>query len=105
MLGALLNRSGACQAVIGHRRILDVVEPLLGENCHVIANTAWRNPTGVIPCRHPSARRPPADRLTNAALPWRGHEPVVLAASAGNVEVFVSDVWHRRLPTAAGDAG
>ena len=25
-------------------RILDVVEPLLGEDCHIIANTAWRNP-------------------------------------------------------------
>ena len=25
-------------------RILEVIEPLLGEDCHVIANTAWRNP-------------------------------------------------------------
>jgi ectoine hydroxylase-related dioxygenase (phytanoyl-CoA dioxygenase family) len=40
----MLNRSAACQAVIGHPRILEVVEPLLGEDCHVIANTAWRNP-------------------------------------------------------------
>ncbi|MGZ6977898.1 MAG: phytanoyl-CoA dioxygenase family protein [Acidimicrobiia bacterium] len=40
----MLNRSAACQATIGHPRILEVVEPLLGEDCHVIANTAWRNP-------------------------------------------------------------
>ena len=40
----MLNRSAACQAAIGHPRILEVVEPLLGEDCHVIANTAWRNP-------------------------------------------------------------
>lgn len=40
----MLNRSAACQEVIGHPRILEVVEPLLGEDCHVIANTAWRNP-------------------------------------------------------------
>jgi ectoine hydroxylase-related dioxygenase (phytanoyl-CoA dioxygenase family) len=40
----MLNRSGACQAAIGHPRILEAVEPLLGEDCHVIANTAWRNP-------------------------------------------------------------
>lgn len=40
----MLNRSAACQAVVGHPRILEVVEPLLGEDCHVIANTAWRNP-------------------------------------------------------------
>jgi ectoine hydroxylase-related dioxygenase (phytanoyl-CoA dioxygenase family) len=40
----MLNRSAACQAAIGHPRILEAVEPLLGEDCHVIANTAWRNP-------------------------------------------------------------
>jgi ectoine hydroxylase-related dioxygenase (phytanoyl-CoA dioxygenase family) len=40
----MLNRSAACQRAIGHPRILEVIEPLLGEDCHVIANTAWRNP-------------------------------------------------------------
>ena len=40
----MLNRSAACQRLIEDRRLLDVVEPLLGEDCHVIANTAWRNP-------------------------------------------------------------
>jgi len=40
----MLNRSGPCQELVADRRILDVVEPLLGEDCHVIANTAWRNP-------------------------------------------------------------
>ena len=40
----LLNRSAACQQSVGHPRILEVIEPLLGEDCHVIANTAWRNP-------------------------------------------------------------
>jgi ectoine hydroxylase-related dioxygenase (phytanoyl-CoA dioxygenase family) len=40
----MLNRSGACQAALAHSRILEVIEPLLGEDCHVIANTAWRNP-------------------------------------------------------------
>ena len=46
----MLNRSAACQRAVGHRGIQDVIEPLLGEDCHVIANTAWRNPpslTGV----------------------------------------------------------
>lgn len=43
---AMLNRSPLSQAAIGHRRILDVIEPLLGEDCHVIANTAWRNAAG-----------------------------------------------------------
>ena len=40
----MLNRSAACQRVVGHPRILEVIEPLLGDDCHVIANTAWRNP-------------------------------------------------------------
>jgi ectoine hydroxylase-related dioxygenase (phytanoyl-CoA dioxygenase family) len=40
----MLNRSAACQAAVGHLRILEAIEPLLGEDCHVIANTAWRNP-------------------------------------------------------------
>jgi ectoine hydroxylase-related dioxygenase (phytanoyl-CoA dioxygenase family) len=40
----MFNRSAACQAAIAHPRTLAIVEPLLGEDCHVIANTAWRNP-------------------------------------------------------------
>jgi hypothetical protein len=40
----MLNRSAAAQRAVGHPRILEVIEPLLGEDCHVIANTAWRNP-------------------------------------------------------------
>ena len=33
--------AAASQQAIGHPRILEVVEYLLGEDCHVIANTAW----------------------------------------------------------------
>ncbi len=40
----MFNRSAACQAAVSHRGLLDIIEPLLGEDCHVIANTAWRNP-------------------------------------------------------------
>jgi hypothetical protein len=40
----MLNRAAGCQAAIGHPGILAVIEPLLGEDCHVIANTAWWNP-------------------------------------------------------------
>ena len=42
----MLNRSGLVQRAVGHPRILEVVEPLLGEDCHVIANTAWWQPSG-----------------------------------------------------------
>jgi hypothetical protein len=40
----MLNRSAACQEAVGHPALLAAIEPLLGEDCHVIANTAWRNP-------------------------------------------------------------
>ncbi|MGZ8764923.1 MAG: phytanoyl-CoA dioxygenase family protein [Acidimicrobiia bacterium] len=37
------NRSAACQRLVAHPRILAVIEPLLGDDCHVIADKAWRN--------------------------------------------------------------
>ena len=40
----LLNISQPALRVVGHPRILEVIEPLLGNDCHVIANTLWRNP-------------------------------------------------------------
>jgi ectoine hydroxylase-related dioxygenase (phytanoyl-CoA dioxygenase family) len=40
----MFNRSPACQRAIGAPRILAAIEPLLGDDCHVIANTAWKNP-------------------------------------------------------------
>ena len=40
----MLNRAPGCQSAVGHPGILSVIEPLLGEDCHVIANTAWWNP-------------------------------------------------------------
>ncbi len=40
----MLNRSALGQEAIGHAAILSVIEPLLGDDCHVIANTAWWNP-------------------------------------------------------------
>jgi ectoine hydroxylase-related dioxygenase (phytanoyl-CoA dioxygenase family) len=43
---AMLNRSALSQKAIASRAILDAIEPLLGEDCHVIANTAWRNAPG-----------------------------------------------------------
>src|SRR5580698_4651430 len=42
----MLNRSRLVQRAIAHPRILETVEPLLGEDCHVIANTAWRQESG-----------------------------------------------------------
>lgn len=40
----MFNRSALAQKAIAHPSILATIEPLLGEDCHVIANTCWRNP-------------------------------------------------------------
>ncbi len=40
----MFNRSPMAQEFVGRREVLDVIEPLLGEDCHVIANTCWWNP-------------------------------------------------------------
>jgi ectoine hydroxylase-related dioxygenase (phytanoyl-CoA dioxygenase family) len=155
----MLNRGARCQAAIGHPRVLEIIEPLLGEDCHVIANTCWRNPprdvsthggggwhidagphiardpdipwddripypvfavgvhiflddcdlasgpTGVIPGSHKSGRYPPRDRAFDVDLSWQGNGVVPLPAKAGDAIAFVSDVWHRRLPTDDADAG
>ncbi len=154
----MLNRSALAQDAIAHPAILSVIEPLLGEDCHVIANTAWRQeggdtrhggrnwhidagphvprpvdvpwderipypifavashiflvdcplecgPTGVIPKSHTSGQAPPSDRATDDSLTWNGVGPVPIIAKAGDVSLFVSDAWHRRLPSLDGDPG
>lgn len=155
----MFNRSAVCQRVVGKRAILDVIEPLIGEDCHIIANTAWRNepgpkwehggggwhidagphiplpdgvewpdniphpvfavgvhiylmdcgmqdgPTGVIPGSHLSGRFPPRDHYLNDDLTYNGVGVVPLLAKAGDVAMFVSDAWHRRMPTTAEDRG
>ena len=152
----MFNRSSVVQRAIARRETLDVVEAVLGEDCHVIANTAWRQPaggsthggqfwhidsgphvprpvdvpwderipypifavathimlqdcpldagpTGVIPRSHTSGQHPPLDRLADVDLEWNGRPVLPLTANAGDVLLFVSDVWHRRLPPAGSD--
>lgn len=157
---AALNRSPQAQAAVSHRAILDVIEPLLGEDCHAIANTAWRNPTqpagapfggggpwhidagphvpraegvpwderipypifaigchillqdcnaesgptGFVPRSHTSGRVPPQPD-ENGMLSFEGRAPEVPIGKAGDAVFFVSDVWHRRMPSGPGDQG
>ena len=155
----MLNRSAACQRALSNPRVLEVLEPLLGEDCHVIANTAWRNPiaeaqkhgsgmwhidagphvprptgtdwpesvpypifamaghvllmdsciedgpTGVIPGSHRSGQHPPFESLHDGSLAYRGQSCVPLLGRSGDIALFVSDIWHRRMPTQAGEHG
>lgn len=151
----MLNRSARCQQALGHPRILEVIEPLLGDDCHVIANTAWWNPpdfaggpwhcdagphvprpegvpwddripypvfaigahlmlrdcsrddgpTAVVPGSHRSGRLPPFEHLFDEELSCDGRPSISLEASAGDVVLFVSDMWHRGLPATAAGRG
>ena len=154
----MLNRSALCQEAVADPRILNVIEPLLGEDCHVIANTAWRQPagpgdhggrfwhidsgphvpratgvpwddripypifavaahiflqdcplaagpTGILPGSHTSGQAPPVGQIADAGLEWNGQKAIPVVAAAGDVALFVSDVWHRRLPSGPGDPG
>ena len=155
----MFNRSPLSQKVIGHPLILETIEPLLGEDCHIIANTCWKNPpreknthgggfwhidagphiprapdvpwdecipypvfaigahiylkdcplacgaTGVIPGSHKSGQPPPRDRYQDVDLTYDGRGVVPITAMAGDVAMFVSDVWHRRLPSSSEDTG
>jgi ectoine hydroxylase-related dioxygenase (phytanoyl-CoA dioxygenase family) len=155
----MLNRSAAAQRAIGNERVLAVIEPLLGGDCHLIANTAWRNPigqegshggqswhidagphvprpagtrwpdeipypvfaigshfllmdsriedgpTGVIPGSHRSGQHPPFESLRDETLSFDGQGCVPVLGKAGDVALFVSDVWHRRMPTLEGEHG
>lgn len=156
---AMLNRSAAAQRAVAHPRLLAVIEPLLGEDCHVIANTAWRNPagqpgshggqnwhidagphiplpegvrwpadiphpvfalgvhiylqdcaledgpTGVIPGSHLSGKPPTPGRHLDDGLTYEGRGVEPLITRAGDAGLFVSDIWHRRMPTRDGDHG
>jgi len=45
------------------------------------------------------------DRLADDDLAWEGRGVVPIVAKAGDVALFVSDIWHRRLPPRSGDPG
>lgn len=149
----MLNHGPCSQAAVGHPAILAAIEPLLGDDCHVIANTAWRNPpsfgggpwhcdagphvprpkdvewddripypvfaigahimlrdcplecgpTAVVPGSHRSGRLAPVSQLEDPDLTYDGRPPVLMVAEAGDVALFVSDVWHRGTPSDGGD--
>lgn len=155
----MLNHSPLSQLAIANQKILKTIEPLLGEDCHVIANTAWRNPpsdtsshggqawhidagphiplpegtawpediphpvfaigahiylmdceledgpTGVLEGSHLSGAFPPSKQALDDDLTYNDKKVIPLLAKAGDVGFFVSDIWHRRMTTMAGDHG
>ncbi|MEI7619834.1 MAG: phytanoyl-CoA dioxygenase family protein [Actinomycetota bacterium] len=148
----MLNHSECAHRTVGHPRILEVIEPLLGDDCHVIANTLWRNgpdfaggpwhcdagphvprpadvpwddripypvfaigahimlrdcaiadgPTAVLSGSHRSGMLPPGQHAFDTDLTYENRPAVLLEAAAGDVALFVSDVWHRGTPSNGG---
>jgi hypothetical protein len=93
---AMLNRSAACQTAAMHPDILRVIEPLLGDDCHIIANTAWRNPPefpgGFWHCdAGPHIPRP-------EGVPWDDRIPYPVFAVA--THVYLQDCSRADGPTA-----
>jgi ectoine hydroxylase-related dioxygenase (phytanoyl-CoA dioxygenase family) len=155
----MFNRSPLCQEAISRPAILHVLEPLLGDDCHAISCTAWRNPPGrasapegqqwhvdggpyiarteeqrwpehipypifvvtthiylqdvspddgptsILPGSHRSGRLPPHERMWDVELEYEGRRGVPHLARAGDVTFFVSETWHRRMPTTAACKG
>jgi hypothetical protein len=92
----MLNRSAACQTAVAHPDILRVIDPLLGDDCHVIANTAWRNPPefagGPWHCdAGPHVPRP-------EGVPWDDRIPYPVFAVAAHV--YLQDCTRGDGPTA-----
>lgn len=156
----VLNRSAAAQRTVAHPKILEVIEPLLAQDCHVVANTAWRNqpqrekapfdvgnpwhtdagphvprpagvpwddripypvfmvgchillrdcfaasgPTGFAPGSHTSGQGVP-EPDADGNVHYLGRPPVTVEGRAGDIVFFVSDIWHRRMPTGPQDEG
>jgi hypothetical protein len=92
----MLNRGPACHAAVMHSRILATVEPLLGEDCHVIANTAWRNPPDFGGGRWHCDAGPHVPRP--ADVPWDERIPYPVFAIAAHV--MLQDCARHDGPTA-----
>ena len=92
----MLNRSALAQKAIASRALLDALEPLLGEDCHVIANTAWRNAEGHTGGRWHCDAGPHVPRPEN--VPWPDAIPYPVFAVG--VHIFLEDCTLEHGPTA-----
>ncbi len=92
----MFNRSALAQAAIAAPSILEAIEPLLGEDCHVIANTAWRNPPGHQGGRWHIDAGPHVPRPAGVAWP----EDIPYPVFAIGVHLFLKDCPLEAGPTA-----
>jgi len=79
----MLNRSAASQRAIANPAILAAIEPLLGDDCHVIANTAWWNPAGFVGGPWHCDAGPHVPRPEG--VPWPGEIPYPVFAIGAHI--------------------
>jgi hypothetical protein len=95
----MLNRSNLVEPRIPYP-VFAIAAHLYLWDCPIDAG-----PTGVIPGSHTSGQAPPPERLADETLEWAGRGMVPVLAEAGDVALFVSDIWHRRMPLGPHDPG
>lgn len=97
----MFNRSAACQEAIAHPEILRTIEPLLGDDCHVVACTAWRNPAD--PASAPRGQQWHVDGGPHVVRPpgtkWPSDIPYPIFVIA--VQIYLDDCRLEDGPTAA----
>ena len=75
--------------------------PVFAIGAHIYLQDCTRadGPTAIVPGSHRSGRLAPLrPACSTTTLTYDGRPPVVVEANAGDVALFVSDVWHRGLP-------
>ena len=97
----MFNRSELVQRAVAKREILDIIEPLLGPDSHLVSCTAFRNPPGdYIPPQGvywhidggPHVPRP-------EGVPWPAEIPYPVFVIA--TQIYLQDVHMEDGPTAA----
>jgi ectoine hydroxylase-related dioxygenase (phytanoyl-CoA dioxygenase family) len=96
----MFHHSPLCQQAIARPELLEVLEPLLGGDCHVIACTSWRNPPGSALTPHGLQWHidggPQVPRAENT--PWPEHVPYPVFIVA--MHIHLEDVTMADGPTA-----
>jgi ectoine hydroxylase-related dioxygenase (phytanoyl-CoA dioxygenase family) len=84
-----------------------IAYPVFVVGCHIyLQDVALADgPTACIPGSHRSGRVPPFERRLDDDLAYDGRAAAHHVVSAGDVDLRVSDVWHRRWPPAPSARG
>jgi ectoine hydroxylase-related dioxygenase (phytanoyl-CoA dioxygenase family) len=96
----MFNRSALCQQVIARPNILAILEHLLGNNCHAISCTAWRNPSD--PSHAPNGQEWHIDSGPHVPFPpdveWPDSIPFPIFVVA--THIYLKDLRREDGPTA-----